>query len=165
MVGRIPQPPKVACRDLHTLCPSGLTNPPSTANFSPLAAKRTVRQRQAICSLTSRKLPPRNLSPGDWSMAERYLFRASPLLHSRFSQHYCNKFSKNVQSLPSRPTSRHRKTFNRTSKRGWLNSQLPTLNFFSIPHGKFFRTKANSRTPTSSATGCKRSSPSPTIQN
>ncbi len=148
--------------------------------------KTNPRRRQANCSLTSRKLPPGNPSPGDWRMAECCLALESARLHNHFLPRSCKIFFQRGQLSSSRPTSRRRKVSSRIWKRGCklvesrkskvegrkkrrvmklilaLDPRPSTLDRFSFRLGKFFRTKTNCRTPTSSATGCKRSSRSRT---
>ena len=127
--------------------------------------KTNPRQRRATCSLTFCQLPPCKPSPGDWRLAERWFFPASPRRRSHFSPRCCNNFSRNGRWWSSPKISRRRKASSRIWKRGIPNFQLPTPNSYFIPPGKRCRTRTNCRTPTSSATACKRSLPFLTIQN
>ena len=135
------------------------------------------RPPAVIGSLTSQKLPRCKPLPGVWSQAAHGLVPASPRPRNRFSRPCSNRFSP-LGLLSLSPTaSRRRKAFNRTWRPGLravesresrvegrktpgtrpLNPALDprplAFDRSSTLPGKFSRTKASSRPPTSSATG------------
>lgn len=84
--------------------PPPLDSPAIPGNFLPAWRLMRQRQRQAIGSLTSSKLPLCKPSRGDWSRAERCLFPVSALPPSHFSQRCCARFSRAGPSSSSPTT-------------------------------------------------------------
>src|ERR1035437_7736196 len=71
-------------------------------DFSHAWRKTIPRQRRATGSLTFCILPPCKLSPGDWRLAERWFFPASPRPLNPFSPRCWESFFRNGRSSSSR---------------------------------------------------------------